>query len=397
MISETTTRFTSRNVTILTVAMMALAVQVPALGQGSPDILWAVDGHDDGVLGITFSSDGRQVATAADYWDKSARIWDAADGALLQTLPDNGDGAVSVAFDPNGRMLSVGYKVSGYPPSGLSDVWEIATESVMHTFGGFYSEFSADGSFLASAGPWRDIYLHQMPGGQQFLDIYTGAYILDISLSPTDPIVASANSDNKVKLWSTETGESLRILSGHQDDVSSVDFSPDGMYIASGAGGFDDTHDASIKIWRVSDGELIRTLDGHDEWVYALEYSPDGQVLISHGRDGHSPNFKSTIKLWRVSDGQLLRYYDQGVTGSAVAFSPNGKYFAYGQIDGTVTVAHNPFPPATGDVNLDGGVDIDDIFAILAAWGDCDGCLEDVNEDGMVDIDDVFMALANWG
>ncbi|UCD75737.1 MAG: hypothetical protein JSV91_02245 [Phycisphaerales bacterium] len=50
-----------------------------------------------------------------------------------------------------------------------------------------------------------------------------------------------------------------------------------------------------------------------------------------------------------------------------------------------------------GDVNNDGVVDIDDIFAVLNAWGACDACPEDVNGDGLVDIDDIFEVLANWG
>jgi hypothetical protein len=48
-------------------------------------------------------------------------------------------------------------------------------------------------------------------------------------------------------------------------------------------------------------------------------------------------------------------------------------------------------------VNGDGNVDIDDIFAVLAAWGPCDDCPEDINDDGVVDIDDLFDVLAQWG
>ena len=49
------------------------------------------------------------------------------------------------------------------------------------------------------------------------------------------------------------------------------------------------------------------------------------------------------------------------------------------------------------DVDGSGAVDIDDIFAVLSAWGPCDDCPEDVNDDGYVDIDDIFAVLANWG
>ena len=53
--------------------------------------------------------------------------------------------------------------------------------------------------------------------------------------------------------------------------------------------------------------------------------------------------------------------------------------------------------PCPADLTGDDQVDIDDLFAVLAAWGTCDECPEDINEDGVVDIDDLFAVLAAWG
>ncbi|UCD75797.1 MAG: S8 family serine peptidase [Phycisphaerales bacterium] len=53
-------------------------------------------------------------------------------------------------------------------------------------------------------------------------------------------------------------------------------------------------------------------------------------------------------------------------------------------------------PDCPEDVNGTGMVDIDDIFDVLAHWGEGAGPY-DVNDDGMVDIDDVFAILAAWG
>jgi hypothetical protein len=50
-----------------------------------------------------------------------------------------------------------------------------------------------------------------------------------------------------------------------------------------------------------------------------------------------------------------------------------------------------------GDVNCDGVVNVDDLFAVLNAWGVCDGCPEDLNDDGFVNVDDLFVVLNNWG
>ena len=50
-----------------------------------------------------------------------------------------------------------------------------------------------------------------------------------------------------------------------------------------------------------------------------------------------------------------------------------------------------------GDATGDSVVDIADFLAVLAAWGDCTGCMEDLDGDGVVGITDLLIVLANWG
>ena len=49
------------------------------------------------------------------------------------------------------------------------------------------------------------------------------------------------------------------------------------------------------------------------------------------------------------------------------------------------------------DLNDDGATDIQDLSAIIAAWGPCDGCAEDIDQDGDVDVDDLLIVIRNWG
>jgi len=49
-----------------------------------------------------------------------------------------------------------------------------------------------------------------------------------------------------------------------------------------------------------------------------------------------------------------------------------------------------------GDVNGDGAVSTTDLLAILAAWGECDGCIEDFTGDGIVGADDILLLLSYW-
>ena len=53
-------------------------------------------------------------------------------------------------------------------------------------------------------------------------------------------------------------------------------------------------------------------------------------------------------------------------------------------------------PVCSSDVTADGLISVDDILAIVSAWGGC-VCVEDINGDSVVSTDDLLMVLADWG
>ncbi len=298
------------------------AFSITATAQGPPDIVWSFEGHTRSVRGVAFSPDGQFVVSGADYSDCRAISWAAEDGTQLQTFDQYPDGVMSVDISPAAPHLIVGYIVNGYPPGGVCSLWDMTSEEVLHTFGGCYVEFSPDGAYVASGGGGanRYVYVSRVSDGWQRQSWYHGSYILDVAYSPNGDVVASAGTNNVIKLWDPDSGDLQHTLAGHTDDVNAVAFSPDGAILASGAGGWDDPGEATIKLWRVSDGELLDTLPGHDNGVKCLTFTPDGSYLVSGG-DG-------TIKIWRMSDGELERYYDENV--NEIAFSPSGDRFFYG-------------------------------------------------------------------
>ncbi len=60
--------------------------------------------HNNGVYGVAFSPDGTRLASAS--LDNQVKLWDAATGALLQTLKGHGDGVASVGWLEDGRLIS---------------------------------------------------------------------------------------------------------------------------------------------------------------------------------------------------------------------------------------------------------------------------------------------------
>jgi hypothetical protein len=60
---------------------------------------------------------------------------------------------------------------------------------------------------------------------------------------------------------------------------------------------------------------------------------------------------------------------------------------------------HGFHADTNGDVTGNGVVDVDDLLAVINAWGPCeclDPCVGDFNDSGEVDVDDLLIVLNNW-
>jgi WD40 repeat protein len=74
---------------------------------------------------------------------------------------------------------------------------------------------------------------------------------------------------------------------GHEGEVNSLSFSPDGKTLGTAA------DDKIIMLWDVAKGEEIDTLEGHQDWVNDVAFNPDGKTLASASEDG-------TVRVWEV-------------------------------------------------------------------------------------------------
>ncbi|MEG4197297.1 WD40 domain-containing protein [Microcoleus sp. Pol12A5] len=56
------------------------------------------------IAGLTFSPDGKTIASAS--YDGTFKLWNSADGTLINAISDHSAGAGDVKFSPDGQMVA---------------------------------------------------------------------------------------------------------------------------------------------------------------------------------------------------------------------------------------------------------------------------------------------------
>jgi WD40 repeat protein len=205
-----------------------------------PKAIATVRGHTDAILGLAFSPDGATIATTS--YDKTIKLWDAANGSELGTLKEHSDAVYAVAFVSNTQLVSAA-------GDRTLKVWDVPSRKRLITINdaldALYSvAVHPSGTAIAAAGADRMIRTWTWNGSALAADAPTAALrgstfahgdaVLRVAYSPDGSLLVSAGADGVIKVWDAMTLREKHALGGQPDWVMGLALSPDGKWLAAG-------------------------------------------------------------------------------------------------------------------------------------------------------------------
>lgn len=274
---------------------------------------------------VEFSPSGEQIAAACYRAGNSAaaKVWDAYSGSLQLELRGDTGSTEAIAYSPDGQRIITG------SVDGTVKLWNAANGADLRTHVAHNGvvdavAFSPDGDQFASGGQDRTIRIWDVEGGQEVARYRTGSGVAWLSYSQDGRNIASFGG-GRIKVW--ESGSSTEAMTlRHGGTVKDCGFSPDGQRIASCG------TDGIVRIWELATGKLLRVLRGHEAEVTSLAWHPKGGFIASAGSD-------QIARLWESESGRLVGTFSMpGQRVCALAFSPDGGQLACGTHTKSVSI-----------------------------------------------------------
>eukprot|EP00600_Ochromonadales_sp_CCMP1393_P001326 CAMPEP_0174990822 /NCGR_PEP_ID=MMETSP0004_2-20121128/21535_1 /TAXON_ID=420556 /ORGANISM="Ochromonas sp., Strain CCMP1393" /LENGTH=674 /DNA_ID=CAMNT_0016244473 /DNA_START=126 /DNA_END=2150 /DNA_ORIENTATION=+ len=311
-----------------------------------------LNGHQGEVFMCLWNPTQQQLATGSA--DGMCRLWGLADMTADKWSSDNSDiklvtsimphcqtegekfkDVTSVTWSPDGKFLATGCY------DGMARIWDSQGKFVRHlkehTGPVFSLKWSKNGMYILSGSYDRRSIVWEAKTGQivKVFMLHTGP-VLDVDWQDCDTF-ATCSSDRSIFICqasSKENNKPLRCLTGHEDEVNAVCWSPGGQLLASCS------DDSTAKIWTVEDG-LKYDLQGHLKEIFTLRWTPTGPKSKNPDKPVQlcTASFDGTVKVWSGSSGVLLfNLCKQVQPVYSLAPSPNGEYIATGSLGGNVSI-----------------------------------------------------------
>jgi COMPASS component SWD3 len=273
-----------------------------------------LDGHQGMVTSLTFSPDGKTLASSG--YDLFIKSWDVATGGLLGQVSML-DTPNFLTFSPDGSKLAVASNLEVV----FIDPASMQIEQSIPEASGDNLVFSPDGSHLyvnSSSSikiidPDANRVTLTFPDPLTLvptLSVSEDGSLLGVSYETPDTVdgfalsqdgaqiitytidrsMDSASGAENVRLatWDAKTGKYVSETKFSGDFIRAIKSSPDGSLLAIG-------NSSTIWLWDTTTWQVTRELTGHINFINDFVFTPDGTKILSAARDG-------TTRVWSLEE-----------------------------------------------------------------------------------------------
>lgn len=267
--------------------------------------------HADVVFKARFSPDGQMVATSS--WDNTVKIWNTQTGELLHTLSrgsEDDNRYSDFNWRPDGGAVAV-----GRPRRSLADVWSIPSGAFLGSLpsaAGHIVTYSGDGRWLALISPDSDAV--------QVWDAHTLRLVVSLpvyrsmhaAFDSTGDRIVTASGAGHLALWRLPSGERIHTLQESGDRIHDVMFSPDDAWLATA-----ETND-TLRVWDAATGQLHRAFREGRGDVSVVAFDPHSRLVAMEGKTG-------AVVVEIATGRRIARFGDSFGALSGIQFDGTGR------------------------------------------------------------------------
>lgn len=244
---------------------------------GAPGVAMELRGHTGEGTSLAVTRTGRFLVSGS--LDDTIRVWDLSSGKQSgQIIPATGD-VVSVLLSPDDR-IAIPVAANGEYSIGILSLQNRQLAGTMKA--------DAMARQMAGSQDWRRVVYSKNQAGQNNLLVYNLAALspmaalscpgipVQIAVSRSGRFLAAGDDNNVVYVWDLQSGKIGSPLTGHNEGITGLAFSPNERQLVSSSY-------RSVIAWDLVKGVEEQRIRAPDSGVTALAFSPDGSRLILSG------------------------------------------------------------------------------------------------------------------
>jgi serine/threonine protein kinase/WD40 repeat protein len=198
---------------------------------------------EESVKSLDISPDQDVLAVA---YGKNVALWDLDQKTWLKPFQTESSPVTQGLFSPDRRVLAVADE------SGHIAFWNLAEHRKLGVLTNAlgspgFLRFSADGRWLVNPGGKSPTQIWSVEDRTLVAELNDSAFTERAVFSADGRWLATVGGDPTVRLWATSDWRKMRMLRGHTDPITAVDFSPSGRFLATGA------RNGEVELWSLDE------------------------------------------------------------------------------------------------------------------------------------------------